>query len=184
MPSKNRSGGASCALALVVAVATASAQPIHPSTLALEGGATVPLAAEAQRSHLLGTAPLYSIAIYTAGRGVDIRSLRSADVAKAVRIHVTYKDDVERGVALDWRKELVPRMEPPAAAHLRGTFAPVRDGDVILVQYVPQKGTTVSVNRAVAASGASHTLMLAFLDHWLGEQPVSESLKRYLLRPS
>jgi hypothetical protein len=30
-------------------------------------------------------------------------------------------------------------------------------------------------------SGAHHDLMLAFLDHWLGDRPVSEELKRTLL---
>jgi hypothetical protein len=36
----------------------------------------------------------------------------------------------------------------------------------------------------VAVSGAHHDLMLAFLDHWLGQQPVSEEIKRMLLTPS
>jgi hypothetical protein len=30
-------------------------------------------------------------------------------------------------------------------------------------------------------SGAHHDLMLAFLDHWLGDRPVSEDIKRTLL---
>jgi hypothetical protein len=75
-------------------------------------------------------------------------------------------------------------LEPAATAHLRGTFAPLRNGDIVLVEYVPTKGTTVRINRGVAVSGAHHDLMLAFLDHWLGQQPVSEEIKRMLLTPS
>lgn len=33
----------------------------------------------------------------------------------------------------------------------------------MLIEYVPNKGTFVRVNRAVAVSGANHDLMLAFL---------------------
>jgi Chalcone isomerase-like len=67
---------------------------------------------------------------------------------------------------------------------LRGAFAPLRYGDVVLVEYVPIKGTTVRINRGVAVSGAHHDLMLAFLDHWIGQQPVSEEVKRSLLASS
>ena len=56
-------------------------------------------------------------------------------------------------------------------------------GDVVLVEYTPARGTFVRVNRAVAVSGAHHDLMLAFLDHWLGDRPVSEAIKRALLAP-
>lgn len=52
------------------------------------------------------------------------------------------------------------------------------------VEYVPAKGTVVRVNRAVAVSGAHHELMLAFLDHWLGQRPLSEEIKRTLLGSS
>jgi hypothetical protein len=55
---------------------------------------------------------------------------------------------------------------------------------VIAVEFVPAKGTTVRVNKAVAVTGAHHDLMLAFLDHWIGERPLSEELKRALLRSS
>jgi hypothetical protein len=33
-------------------------------------------------------------------------------------------------------------------------------------------------------TGASHDLILAFLDHWLGQRPVSEEIKRALLGSS
>jgi hypothetical protein len=84
-------------------------------------------------------------------------------------------------VALDWRGELIPPLEPQAVKHLRGAFGPLRHGDVVQIEYVPGRGTTVRVNRGVTASGAHHDLMLAFLDHWLGDRPVSADMKRALL---
>jgi hypothetical protein len=109
--------------------------------------------------------------------------LGSASVAKALRVEVTYTDDLRRRVPFDWRGELVPTLEPVATAHLRGTFAPLQRGDVVLIEYTPARGSTVRINRAVAASEAHHDLMLAFLDHWLGQRPVSEEIKRTLLAP-
>jgi hypothetical protein len=51
----------------------------------------------------------------------------------------------------------------------------------VQIEFAPEKGTTVRVNKAVAVSGGHHDLMLAFLDHWLGQRPVSEEIKRTLL---
>jgi hypothetical protein len=96
---------------------------------------------------------------------------------------VTYVEDLRRSMPLDWRRELEPLFEPAGTAHLRGTFAPLQHGDVIQIDYVPRRGTSIRVNARVAADHASHDAMLAFLDHWLGQRPVSEELKRALLGP-
>ena len=153
----------------------------HPETLLTENNVSLPRAGQAVRARLLGEQPLYSVAVYVDGRLADRDHLSDPDVPKALRIAITYQDDLYRRFALDWRPELVPQLEPPEATHLRGSFAPLRQGDVVLVEYVPNKGTSVRVNRAVAVPSAGHDLMLAFLDHWLGQRPLSEEIKRALL---
>jgi hypothetical protein len=168
------------------AAALAYAQSIDtPQTVTLEG-ATAPLvrAGQALRVHLLGSFELYTIAVYLDGPA-DRTRLISSDVGKALRIEIKYKDDLSRRrPSIDWQGELIPRLERDAMTLLRGAFAPLRYGDVVLVEYVPIKGTTVRINRGVAVSGAHHDLMLAFLDHWIGQQPVSEDVKRSLLASS
>jgi hypothetical protein len=135
---------------------------------------------EATRAHLLGSVDLYTIALY-APRPLDKAEMVSADVPKVLRIQVVYEPDLRRPALVDWQRELVPRLQPPAAVvHLRGTFAALRRDDVVLIEYAPGKGTAVRVNKTVAVSGAHHELMLAFLDHWLGQRPVSEEIKRRL----
>ena len=166
------------ALTLVPSLRAQSMDP--PPTLTLEGGAPLPRAAAATRVHMLGLIELYSLAVYVGG-GMDRSNLLSADVPKAVRIQVLYEEDIRQRIGLDWRAELIPKLESAATAHLRGTFAPIRRGDVILIEYVPQKGTSVRVNRAVAVSGVNHDLMLAFLDHWVGQRPVSDEIKQTLI---
>jgi hypothetical protein len=132
------------------------------------------------RVHLLGLTDLYGLALYVGG-STSRENLLSPDVPKVLRIQVIYEEDPRNRIGLDWRGELVPRLESAATAHLRGSFAPLRGGDVVLIEYVPGKGTTVRVNKAVAVGGVNHDLMLAFLDHWLGQRPVSEEIKRTLL---
>ena len=152
-----------------------------PPTISPEGAAPLPLAGQAKRVHLLGTTDLYALAVYAESGSLDRSRLVSPQIAKALRIEITYENDLRRGVPIDWRRELIPPLEDSADAHLRGTFAPLQHGDVVLIEYTPTKGTFVRVNRSVAVSEASHDLMLAFLDHWLGQRPVSEEIKQTLI---
>jgi len=155
-----------------------------PPAVGPNGAARVSLAAHATRTHLLGVIELYSLAVYVDGPLIDRAQLISPDVPKALRIELRYADDLQRRVTFDWRRELIPRLEPAAITQLRGALAPLRQGDVVLIEYTPDKGTTIRVGKAVLVSGVNHDLMVAFLDHWLGQQPVSEELKRALLGSS
>jgi chalcone isomerase-like protein len=172
-----------CALALLLSAAlSVDAQSIeHPPTLTPEGGAAVPKVSEARRVDLLGAVELYSVALYAEGAAVEIGRLISPDSTKALRIAIGFKEELNRRVSFDWRRELVPRLESGAAAHLYGAMASVRQGDVVLIEYAPGKGTTVRVNRTVAVAEANHDLMLQFLEHWIGQRPVSEEIKQSLI---
>ena len=169
-----------CVVALSVSLSSQGADAGQPPSLNLPGPVTIPMIAQASRAHLLGAIRLYTIAIYANGP-FDPVEMVSPDIAKALRIEVTYEEDLRQRTKLDWHGELVPRLEPAAAAHLRGSFAALKQGDVVIVEFLPGKGTTVRVNKAVAVSGSNHDLMLAFLDHWMGQRPVSEEIKRCLL---
>ncbi len=166
--------------ALVLGVSV-RAQPIqHPQSITPEGGSAVPKAGEAMRTHLLGQVDLYGLALYVTG-STSRENLLSPDVPKVLRIQIVFEEDPRYRIGIDWRGELVPKLESAATAHLRGTFAPLRGGDVVLIEYAPGRGTTVRVNKAVAVGGVNHDLVLAFLDHWLGQRPVSEEIKQALL---
>lgn len=171
-------------LALVIVQATGStpsAQPgEQPATLQLDGSPPLVRVGQATRVQLLGLIELYTIALYLPDATADRSRVGLPDTPKALRIDVKYDPDLRPRVFTDWRRELVPVVDPPAVAHLRGTFAPLRAGDVVLIAYVPNKGTTVRINKSVAVSLATHDLMAAFLDHWLGQTPVSEEIKQAL----
>ncbi len=122
--------------------------------------------------------PLQHRAVWS--RTVRSGGIASEDAAKALRIEILYERDWRRPQVV-WHRELVPRLERAGAGHLESVFAPLRRGDIVLIEYAPRKGTTVRINRSIAVLGAQHELMLAFLDHWLGQRPVSEDVKRALL---
>ena len=172
---------ASLALLLFMVPSLRAERGQVPATLSVEVRSPLMLASQATRRDLLGAVELYTIALYTAEGTVSRETLTSPDVPKALRIQVSYEETLRRKLALDWRRELVPRLEPAATAHIQNSFASIQHGDTIIVEYVPARGTTVRVNRGTAVSGANHDLMLAFLDHWIGQRPLSEEIKQLLL---
>ena len=168
-------------LALVLAAGipapTTSSEP--PATLMLDGGASLARAGQASRDHLLGLVPIYNVALYFDGP-VDRARLSSPQSAKALRIEVTHGND-DRRLPVEWWRELIPRLEAQAVTHLMGTFGGLRSGDVVQVEYVPGQGTTLRVGKTVVVTGVNHDLMMAFLDNWIGQRPISEEMKRALL---
>jgi hypothetical protein len=169
------------AVLLVLAAAAPAAQDAAPPALAVDG-ATLTLAGQARRAHLLGSVDFYRVAIYSNAPMHDAAALASRTVAKAVRVDVTFVPDLQRAMSFNWQPELIPALEPAGTAQLRRIIMPLRQGDVLQIEYTPDRGTTVRVNRDVAVSRASHELMLAYLDHWIGQRPLSEELKQVLLR--
>ena len=167
---------------IALLASTAGAEGLHPA--ALDAMPSVPLAAEARRVHLLGAVEIYSVAVYADAPLSNRAQLAAAEIPKALRIEVTYKEEWRGPITLDWRRELVPALDPAATTHLRLTFAGLKLGDVVLVEYTPGKGTSIRLNNSVVTSGVNHDLMLAFLDHWLGQRPVSEEMKRMLVGSS
>lgn len=168
------------AIAAVASSVLAHAQDLeHPKSLGSGGYSPVVLLGQATRT-LVGGEALYTIALYE-DAAFDRRQLSSPEVAKALRIAVEYTHDWRRPPLINWQQELVPRLLSAPIANLRLAFASLQRGDIVLIEYAPRKGTSVHINRSIAVLGEAHELMLAFLDHWLGQRPVSEDLRRNLL---
>jgi hypothetical protein len=145
------------------------------------GSTRLSLAGEGVRTDQLGGEALYAVAIYTDAGPLDVARLAQPDVAKALRIEILSDDDPLSPLTRPWRRELVPSLGLADAAYLRAITGPARKGDVLLVEYEPGRGTTIRGNTTTAVSRAPHGLMIAFLDQWIGQRPVSEDLKRTLL---
>jgi len=172
-------------IAAVVSLAGSPAVVDGQSPAEVRAGYTrLTLVAEGSRTDQLGGNALYIVAVYAEARPLDLAHLARADVAKALRIEVASDDDPFGPLTRPWRRELVPQLDFAASAQLLAIVGAVRKGDVLLVDYEPGKGTTIQGNGRTAVSRAPHSLMVAFLDQWLGQRPVSEELKRTLLEQS
>ena len=163
--------------------ATAAAHGQRPAEIRI-GFTPLPVVAEGSRTDQLGGEALYTIAIYADTRPLELTELAKADAPTALRIEVASDDDPASPLTRPWRRELVPRLAPAATTQLFAILRTVRKGDVLQVEYEPGSGTTIRVNALTVASRAPHDLMVAFLDQWLGQRPVSEELKRTLLQRS
>jgi hypothetical protein len=176
---RNRTRLACCLIAMALRTG-GSADP--PATLDLDAE-PLDLRGQATRLQLLGLVEVYSIALYLPRSAVDRDTIASPQTPKALRIEVRYEPGQFQRISEDWRRELIPPLRPAEVTHLRGTFASLKAGDVVLIAYTPKKGTTVRVNdESTAVPNGHHDAMVAFLDHWLGQKPVSEDIKRALLR--
>ena len=145
------------------------------------GSTRLALIGEGTRTDQLGGDALYTVAVYAEAGPLDVARLADAKTSKALRIEILKDDDPFNPLTRPWRRELVPSLDLAAATHLRAITAPARKGDVLMVEYEPGRGTTIRGNTLTVTTRAPHGLMVAFLDQWLGQRPVSEDLKRTLL---
>jgi hypothetical protein len=71
---------------------------------------------------------------------------------------------------------LAPRIE-----QFNALFDTVKKGDVIVIEYLPGKGTAVTVKGEAKGVIEGKDFSDAVFSIWLGEKPVTESLKKELL---
>jgi hypothetical protein len=173
-------------VALIAAIVSLAGTPAaahgQPPAEIRIGFTPLPVVAEGSRTDQLGGEALYTVAIYAGIRPLEVTELAKADAPTALRIEVATDDDPASPLTRPWRRELVPRLAPAATSQLFAILRTVRKGDVLQVEYEPGSGTTIRVNALTVASRGPHDLMVAFLDQWLGQRPVSEDLKRTLLK--
>jgi hypothetical protein len=150
-----------------------------PATLDV-GGTTLVRSSAAVRTTLLGLVDLYAIAVYVPLRSTDAGSLASNELPKAVWVGICYDDTLPAYVPRSWRCELVPELGHLERRSLRTRFISLERGDIVTIAYDPRSGTRVEINDRRAIVTRGQALMIGFLDHWLGQVPVSDDLKRAL----
>lgn len=178
--------GAFIALAvmLVLVVLTSHAAGAASSTVpnTVEAfGRHLTLNGHAVRSKLLGMVDLYSVALYLPDEMPRTALIGDKTLAKAIRLEVLYDGSIPDKIPESWRQELLPVLSEAAAARLRKTYASLNFGTVVLIRYAPQHGTELVVGNEVVISEGGPELMRAFLDIWMGQDPVSEDIREALL---
>jgi hypothetical protein len=109
-------------------------------------------------------------------------ALRDSETPKAIRIEVVYDGSLPDQIPGAWQGELLPVLDPRQQEKLRDAYAQLKPNDWVSIDYVPSRGTTVTVLGERVLVDRGQELMGAFLDLWVGQTPVSEEMKQELLQ--
>lgn len=91
------------------------------------------------------------------------------------------KEAFEKGIHANNSAADIEAMKP-RIAQLLSLFADAREGDVILIDYLPGSGTAVTLNGAPKGGPIpGEDFYRALLRIWLGDKPVDDDLKQAML---
>lgn len=133
-----------------------------------------------------GTRNLLFIELYTCELYLDNPTSRANDILSRdqrllikLEVHGEPPDDVPT----DWASVLQRELSDKIYDQVTRTYTTLVSGDQIELLHRPGSGTEVKVNNRVLFTDPGRSLIVAILEQWLGETPVSEDLKAALLGP-
>lgn len=119
---------------------------------------------------------VYAGALYLPARQSDAAAILSADVARRMVMHFVFSVGKEK-IAEAWHEGLRDNV-PSASAEVRSNFnvlsswmEDVKDGQSIVLTYVPGIGTTVDVNGKTKGVLGGKATADAILATWIGPKP-------------
>lgn len=131
---------------------------------------------------------IYVAALYIATPVNKTSDLVVKDQPIRMAMHFVY-DEVSKEKLVDgWNEGFEDNLSDTQLEKLKpriklfnNMFTTVRKGDVIFLDFIPGKGTLVTINNKNAGRVTSDDFFHALLMIWLGEDPVGDDLKAALL---
>jgi hypothetical protein len=131
---------------------------------------------------------IYIGALYTMDRAATRDEVVSQRGPNRILMHFVY-DEVESAKLVSaWNEGFEANTSPAQLEKLHGRieqfnalFPTLHAGDEVLLDYIPNTGTRVSINGEVRGIIEGADFNSALLDIWLGEEPADESLKEAML---
>ncbi|HED34418.1 MAG TPA: hypothetical protein ENJ08_09420 [Gammaproteobacteria bacterium] len=131
---------------------------------------------------------VYVGALYLTQKQRNPKTVLESNGPNRILMHFIYDEVSQEKLTDAWREGFENNTEKAQMAALKDRlakfntfFTTVHAGDVVLLDYVPGKGTTVhvkGVEKGVIKGGDFNRALLAV---WLGEAPVTEDLKEAML---
>jgi hypothetical protein len=84
----------------------------------------------------------------------------------------------------EWRTRIEDAVSAEMLRTLQGFYKRIRSGDVVTVGYAPDSDTTLRINGEAVVSQSGNDLIDTMLRIWIGDSPISDNLKRLLLKGS
>jgi hypothetical protein len=131
---------------------------------------------------------VYIGALYLQAKTPDARAILSDDGPASVLMHILYSEISKQKMTDGWidgldanltkseRQAIQPRLEA-----FNKLFTATYEGDVLSIEYTPEKGTEVRINGEWRGAVEGNDFFRALLRIWIGSNPVSKSLKQDML---
>lgn len=131
---------------------------------------------------------IYVGALYLPAKQSDAESILSASAANRIVMHFLYDEVPKKKLIQGWidgfennqDKKTFTALKPRLDA-FNEMFTDLKKGDVVLLDYIPQTGTRVTMKGELKGTIKGADFNKALLAIWLGEDPVTGSLKDAML---
>lgn len=131
---------------------------------------------------------IYVAALYLPDRQSSAARILTSDTPKRLSMHFVYSEVSKSKMDGAWQsgfEDNSTKKEMPALQsrldNFKSMFHDMREGDVVLLDFLPESGTSVSINKKVSGNIEGGDFARVLLAIWLGEEPVTSSLKQDLL---
>ena len=124
---------------------------------------------------------VYRLRLYLPQRPVHETVAFDRRLPKMVELEVTYPGNVPGDMPGSWRKRFQERLPPALVADLRSIYQNLKGGDVLSIDYRPERGSLVRLNGAVQIADHGPALIEALLDIWMGPRALNPEIRQQLL---
>jgi len=131
---------------------------------------------------------IYVGALYLPEKQDDAKKLLKESIANRVVMHFLYDEVEKKKLVNAWLEGFEDNVESSVFSAVKDRldkfnqmFPDLYKGDVVLLDYIPQLGTRVTIKGESKGIIEGEDFNRALLSVWLGEEPVTEELKDAML---
>ena len=158
-----------------------------PDTVQLEGSdATLQLNGVGYRTKFIFK--IYAGALYTEKKAESRDEVQAQKGPRRVLMHFVYGEVGPEKLVAAWNEGFEENLSDeqlkalqPKIQQFNQMFPTLKEGDVVLLDYIPGTGTRVTIKGNVKGVIEGADFNAALLDIWLGDEPADEDLKEAML---
>ncbi len=131
---------------------------------------------------------VYIAALYTEAKATTVAEVLAQTGPRRLLMHFVYDEVSREKLVSAWNEGFNDNTPDVQLSELRqridrfnAMFPTLRAGDVVLLDYVPGKGTVVTIKGVEKGVIAGEDFNRALMNIWLGEEPADSGLKDALL---
>ena len=131
---------------------------------------------------------VYVGALYLPDKTADTEAIIISEAPAAVDMHILHSEISKDKITGGWEDGLSANLDQaelnalrPRLDEFNKLFRAVRKGEIIRIAYLPGNGTEVRINDKWRGMVPGNDFFRALLKVWLGDKPVSKSLKQAML---